>query len=103
MQTRIGLTGGIGSGKSVVATMLADLGACLVDTDAIARQITAPGGAAIPALLAQFGAVIIDAHGGLDRERMRTLAFTRPETRRLLESLLHPLIGQEAEHQAASA
>ena len=104
MQTpRMGLTGGIGSGKSAVAAMLADLGACLVDTDAIARQITAPGGAAIPALRAQFGAAIIDAQGGLDRERMRALAFAQHETRRLLEGLLHPLIGQEAERQAAAA
>lgn len=100
---RIGLTGGIGSGKSAVAGVLRELGACIVDTDAIARQISAPGGAAIAALRDRFGRDAIDARGGLDRERMRTLAFTHPDTRRALEAVLHPLIGAEAERQAVAA
>ena len=75
---RIGLTGGIGSGKSTVAGMLADLGAAVIDTDAIARSLAAPGGAAIDALREQFGAAAIGADGGLDRARMRQLVFSDP-------------------------
>ncbi|WP_140635730.1 dephospho-CoA kinase [Methylibium rhizosphaerae] len=100
---RIGLTGGIGSGKSAVAGMLGEFGACIVDTDAIARQISAPGGLAIPALRERFGDEAIDATGALDRDRMRTLAFADPGTRTALEAVLHPLIGAEAERQAAAA
>lgn len=100
---RIGLTGGIGSGKSVVAGMLRDFGACIVDTDAIARQISAPGGLAIPALRERFGDEAIDATGALNRDRMRALAFADPNTRTALEAVLHPLIGAEAERQAAAA
>lgn len=100
---RIGLTGGIGSGKSVVAGMLRDFGACIVDTDAIARQISAPGGAAIPALRERFGNDAIDATGALDRDRMRALAFADPGIRSALEAVLHPLIGAEADRQAAAA
>ena len=100
---RIGLTGGIGSGKSTVARMLVDCGACLVDTDAIARALTLPGGAAMPALAAAFGADIVAADGALDRERMRALAFTDPGAKARLEAVLHPLIGAEAQAQAAAA
>jgi dephospho-CoA kinase len=100
---RIGLTGGIGSGKSVVAGMLRDFGALIVDTDAIARQISAPGGVAIPALRERFGDDAIDATGALNRDRMRALAFADPDTRGALEAVLHPLIGAEAERQAAGA
>ncbi len=92
---RIGLTGGIGSGKSTVAAMLVDHGATLVDTDAIARALTACGGAAIGALRAEFGDAMIDADGALDRARMRTLAFGDPAARQRLESILHPMIGAE--------
>ncbi|MDM0011449.1 dephospho-CoA kinase [Variovorax sp. J22P168] len=100
---RIGLTGGIGSGKSTVASMLVGLGAWLVDTDAIARAIAQPGGAAMPALAAEFGPSVIGADGGLDRAAMRTLVFADPAAKRRLEGILHPLIGAECERQAACA
>jgi dephospho-CoA kinase len=99
----VGLTGGIGSGKSTVAQVLVNCGASLVDTDAISRALTRPGGAAIPALAAVFGAEIIGADGALDRERMRALAFTEPHAKARLEALLHPLIGAQAAQQAAAA
>lgn len=100
---RIGLTGGIGSGKSTVAAMLVAHGASLIDTDGIARALASPGGAAMPAIAAAFGAEMVAADGGLDRARMRALAFGHPETKRKLESILHPLIGQECERQAQAA
>ena len=100
---RIGLTGGIGSGKSTVAAMLVAQGANLIDTDGIARALAAPGGAAMPAIAAAFGPKVVAADGGLDRARMRELAFGHPETKRKLESILHPLIGQECERQAQAA
>ena len=99
----IGLTGGIGSGKSTVATLLVSCGAHLVDTDAIARTLTQPGGAAIPTLTAEFGGAALTPEGGLDRVRMRTLAFTDPHAKARLEAILHPLIGEEAKRQAALA
>jgi len=100
---RIGLTGGIGSGKSTVAAMLVGHGATLVDTDAIARQLTQPGGAAMPAVEQAFGRALVAADGGLDRAAMRALAFNDVAARRRLESVLHPLIGAEAARQANSA
>jgi len=100
---RVGLTGGIGSGKSTVAAALARRGACIVDTDAIARALTAPGGAALPAIAAEFGAQMLDATGALDRARMRAEVFAEPQARRRLEAILHPLIGQQAQAQAAAA
>jgi len=99
---RIGLTGGIGSGKSTAAQGLVALGAWLVDTDAIARALTVPGGAAIPALAAEFGADAISADGALDRERMRRLAFADAGAKARLEAILHPLIAAEASRQAAA-
>ncbi len=99
----IGLTGGIGSGKSTVASLLVRHGAWLVDTDAIARQLTAPGGAALPALAAEFGADMVGADGALDRDRMRALAFGDASAKARLEAVLHPLIGAEADAQAARA
>jgi dephospho-CoA kinase len=99
----IGLTGGIGSGKSTVAQAFVALGATLVDTDAIARALTAPAGRALPALMAEFGDDIVGADGALDRERMRALAFGDAATKRRLESVLHPLIGDQARAQAAAA
>ena len=103
MTLRIGLTGGIGSGKSTVAALLVRHGATLIDTDAIARQLAAPGGAAIAALAAAFGPEFIDSTGALDRDRMRQLAFAQPEAKRRLEGILHPLIGIETERQAIEA
>jgi dephospho-CoA kinase len=100
---RIGLTGGIGSGKSTVAALLVEAGALLVDTDAIARELTAPQGAALPALAAEFGADILRADGALDRDRMRTQVFAEVAARRRLEAVLHPLIGAECDRRAAAA
>ncbi len=99
----IGLTGGIGSGKSTVSQMLTELGAHLVDTDAISRALTAPGGAAIPLIAAQFGEHLIDAQGAMDRTRMRELAFADPSALARLEGILHPLIGQHADTHAGLA
>lgn len=89
---RIGLTGGIGSGKSTLGHMLQDLGLPLIDADAISRQLTGPGGAAIEPLRQTFGADCIHHQGGLDRDRMRELIFTNQEAKQLLQNLLHPLI-----------
>ena len=99
----IGLTGGIGSGKSSVARVLVDCGAWLVDTDAIARALTLPGGAAIPAIGAAFGPEMIGADGALDRDRMRAQVFADRQAKGRLEAILHPLIGIEAGRQAALA
>jgi dephospho-CoA kinase len=99
----IGLTGGIGSGKSTVAAMLVRRGATLVDTDAIARRLTRPGGAAMPAIADAFGASLIDADGGLDRAAMRALAFAEATAKQRLEAILHPMIGAEAASQARRA
>lgn len=99
---KIGLTGGIGSGKSTVARLLVQHGVHLVDTDAIARELTLPGGAAMPALLAEFGATIQADDGALDREAMRRLAFTDHRAKQRLQAVLHPLIGAQAQVQAAA-
>lgn len=99
---RIGLTGGIGSGKSTVATLLVARGARLVDTDQIARELTQPGGAALAQVVAAFGPGFIAADGGLDRARMRNLAFADPSAKVRLEFILHPLIGREAEVRAGA-
>ena len=101
--TAIGLTGGIGSGKSTVATLLVGCGAHLVDTDAIARALTQSGGQAMSALAAAFGAAALTAEGALDRAHMRALAFTDPRAKARLESILHPLIGLDAQRQATLA
>lgn len=93
---RVGLTGGIGSGKSTVAAALARRGALVVDTDAIARELTAPGGAALQPIAATFGAHMLGADGALDRARMRAEVFRDPAARLRLEAILHPLIGQRA-------
>ncbi|MEP6739914.1 MAG: dephospho-CoA kinase [Caldimonas sp.] len=103
LSLRIGLTGGIGSGKSTVAAMLAGHGARVIDTDLIARELTLPGGSAIEAIRASFGARFIAGDGSLDRSRMRELAFGDVAQRGRLEAILHPLIGDEVErHEAAT-
>jgi dephospho-CoA kinase len=99
----IGLTGGIGSGKSTAAQTLVELGAALVDTDAIARRLTAPRGVALPAIAQAFGPELVSDQGGLDRDRMRALAFSDPSARRRLEAILHPLIGDTARAEATGA
>ncbi len=99
----IGLTGGIGSGKSTVAALLVRHGAALVDTDAIARALTLPGGAAIAAIADTFGAAMIGADGALDRERMRQQVFADPAAKARQEAILHPLIAAQAEREAEAA
>ena len=98
---RIGLTGGIGSGKSTVAALLATHGAGVVDTDAISRRLTATGGPAIPALREAFGDAVIDPQGALDRSHMRQLAFDDPAVRHRLEGILHPLIAADTDREAS--
>jgi dephospho-CoA kinase len=100
---RLGLTGGIGSGKSTAAQHLVTLGWRLVDTDAIARQLTGPQGAALPAIEARFGADVFDASGHLDRAGLRARVFVDADAKVALESLLHPLILNEALQQANGA
>ena len=100
---KLGLTGGIGSGKSTVAAMLAELGAAVMDADAISRAVTAPGGAAIEAIRQAFGAAFITPEGALDRSRMRSLAYTDASARQRLEAIIHPLVNQEIWQQARRA
>jgi dephospho-CoA kinase len=99
----IGLTGGIGSGKSAAADAFAALGATVVDTDAIAHELTAPGGAALPEIVRLFGDEYIDSKGALDRARMRTLVFRDPAQKKRLESVLHPMIRAESQRRIAAA
>lgn len=89
---KIGLTGGIGSGKSFVATLLEQWGATVVDTDVIAHQLTAPNGAAIEPIRQQFGEQFITASGAMCRDQMRELVFSHPKQRKVLQAILHPLI-----------
>ena len=100
---RLGLTGGIGSGKSTVGQFLARRGAALIDADAIARSVTAPGGAAMEAIANEFGPAFVNAQGALDRERMRALAFEDPLAKRRLEAIVHPLVGQAIDIAAQQA
>jgi len=100
---RIGLTGGIGSGKSTVARTLVACGAVLVDADAISRAVTAAGGAAVKQIAAQFGDQMVTADGAMDRDRMRQLAFDDPLVKRQLESIIHPLVSQETLRQYGQA
>ena len=100
---KIGLTGGIGSGKSTVARRFGALGALVVDTDALAHALTAPGGAAIDAIAAAFGQEMIGPDGAMDRARMRALVFEQPGERRRLEAILHPMIGEATRAQASRA
>lgn len=99
----VGLTGGIGSGKTTVATRLAALGAAVVDTDEISRRLTGPKGAAVAALVEAFGERYFGADGALDRAAMRSLAFEDPLARGKLESILHPAIRAEADAALASS
>ena len=92
----IGLTGGIGSGKSTVADAFAALGAGVVDTDQIAHRLTAPNGTAMPAILAEFGPSVADSTGAMDRSVMREIVFSDPLARKRLEAILHPMIGAES-------
>jgi dephospho-CoA kinase len=97
----IGLTGGIGSGKTTVAHLLEARGAAIVDTDQIAHQLTAPGGVAIPDIHAQFGEAFLTPEGAMDRAKMREYVFSEPLAKVRLESILHPLIQIETERAAS--
>lgn len=99
----VGLTGGIGSGKSTVADLFVAQGAALVDTDVIAHQLTAAGGAAMPQIVANFGHEIADAQGALDRVAMRRMVFTDSSARGRLEAILHPLIRQISDQRCAES
>lgn len=99
----IGLTGGIGSGKSAAADRFAALGATVIDTDEVAHRLTAPGGSAIGAIREAFGETVITPEGALDRNVMRELAFSDPDARRRLEAILHPAIRDECERLIAAA
>jgi dephospho-CoA kinase len=99
----VGLTGGIGSGKSTVADLFAAHGVPLVDTDLIAHRITAPHGIAMPQIAAEFGDSFVAADGSLDRARMRTLVFSDDGARKRLEGITHPLIRAETEREQREA
>ena len=99
----VGLTGGIGSGKSAAADAFATLGATVVDTDALSHELTGPGGAAVPEIKSLFGKAFIDASGAMDRKRMRDLVFADAEEKQRLEALLHPLIRAESQRRIAAA
>jgi len=100
---RLGVTGGIGSGKSSFAAMLAARGAVHVDADQIARSVTTAGGLAMAPIAAAFGPELIDERGGLHRERMRALAFADASARARLEAIVHPLVGQATAERIALA
>ncbi|OYD50975.1 dephospho-CoA kinase [Acidovorax kalamii] len=100
---RLGLTGGIGSGKSTAGGMFASLGATMIDADQIARAVTGPGGDAMDAIRSTFGAAFVDASGALDRSRMRELAFNQPEARTQLEAIVHPLVTRHSLMQTQQA
>jgi dephospho-CoA kinase len=100
---RLGLTGGIGSGKTTVGLRLQSLGADLIDADACSRACTAEGGAAIPAIEAAFGPDMITADGAMDRERMRSLVFSQPAARQRLEAIVHPLVATAIASSAAAS
>jgi dephospho-CoA kinase len=99
----VGLTGGIGSGKSAVGDLFAAHGIAVIDTDAIAHELTAPGGAAMPAIRAEFGDSVAGPDGALDRAAMRAIVFADPSARKRLESILHPMIRIESERRLAAA
>lgn len=100
---RIGLTGGIGSGKSTVGQMLASRGAAVIDADAIARSVTQPHGLAMPAIEKTFGQEFVGADGALDRERMRAHVFANAQAKQALEAIIHPLVAQETQRVALAA
>ena len=99
----VGLTGGIGSGKSAAATLFEEFGAAVVDTDAIAHELTAPGGTAIAPIRAAFGDEVVAPNGALDRAAMRRKVFTDAQAKGRLEAILHPMIRAEADRRSAAA
>ena len=100
---RIGLTGGIGSGKSTVAKRLGGCGAAIIDADAVSRQLTAPGGAALPRIASQLGADMMHPDGSMNRDVVRALILQNPAARLQLEAIIHPLVAQETTRLAEMA
>jgi dephospho-CoA kinase len=100
---RIGLTGGIASGKSTVAQRFTELGVPVIDADVAARQVVAPGTVGLAQVIARFGKEVVDAAGALDRAALRNLIFKDPGARRGLEAILHPLIRTAMEKSAEAA
>jgi dephospho-CoA kinase len=99
----VGLTGGIGSGKSEVARLLAARGAVVVDADALAREVVEPGTPGLAAVVAEFGPALVDAGGALDRAALGRLVFADPDALRRLEAIVHPLVGERAAELMAAA
>lgn len=100
---RIGLTGGIGCGKSTVANMLAARGAAVIDADAISRSLTAPGGRAMASIAQTFGPQMVDDQGAMDRQAMRNMVFQNPLAKQQLEAIIHPLVSQITAEQTQAA
>lgn len=100
---RLGLTGGIGSGKSTVAGLFRLRGAVVIDADVISRSLTAPAGLAIQPIIDSFGAEFIQADGALDRDKMRHVSYADPSLRKRLEAIIHPLVSAESARQEAAA
>ena len=100
---RVGITGGIGSGKSTVSAMLAAAGAELIDADAISRSLTDVGGAAILPIICQFGPALVTAAGALNRDAMRELVFNNPDAKAKLENIIHPLVSHACAERARRA
>lgn len=99
----VGVTGGIGSGKSRAAALFAELGANVVDTDDISHEITAAGSSAMPAIIKAFGSAMAASDGSLDRAAMRRLVFENPDARKQLENILHPLIRESARNRVMAS
>lgn len=99
----VGVTGGIGCGKTTVTDLLAARGAAIVDTDAIAHELTGPNGAAMPAIAAAFGSSVVRQDGSLDRVAMRRRVFSDASARARLEAILHPMIRRESEARCDTA
>lgn len=100
---RLGLTGGIGSGKSTVGQMLAEHGAALIDADQIVREVTGPEGSAMPTIARIFGSEFVDSRGALDREKMRVHVFSQASARQQLEAIIHPLVARFSQERAQTA
>ena len=103
LRVRIGLTGGIGSGKSTVSAELGQMGATIADADAVSRSVTGSNGSAIPALTTAFGSSILSSNGALDREQMRRLIYSNPASKIQLEAIVHPLVRTEIQRQSILA
>ncbi|WP_151082612.1 dephospho-CoA kinase [Nocardioides cynanchi] len=100
---RVGLTGGVGAGKTTVARALADLGAVVIDADALAREVVEPGTPGLAAVVAEFGPEVLDDDGALDRARLGAIVFADPARRAVLEAIVHPLVRRRAAELEAAA